>query len=44
MIERPTTRGLLHAPTFAQVLVATGARTVYTSGQVSIDEAVAGIT
>jgi enamine deaminase RidA (YjgF/YER057c/UK114 family) len=38
MIERPTTKGLLHTPTFAQVLVATGARTVYTSGQVSIDE------
>jgi hypothetical protein len=38
MIERPTTEGLLHTPTFAQVLVATGARTVYTSGQVSIDE------
>jgi enamine deaminase RidA (YjgF/YER057c/UK114 family) len=38
VIERPTTKGLLHTPTFAQVLVATGARTVYTSGQVSIDE------
>jgi enamine deaminase RidA (YjgF/YER057c/UK114 family) len=38
MIERPTTKGLLHTSTFAQVLVATGTRTVYTSGQVSIDE------
>lgn len=38
MIERPATTGLLHTPTFAQVLVATGARTVYTSGQVAIDE------
>jgi enamine deaminase RidA (YjgF/YER057c/UK114 family) len=38
MIERPMTKGLLHTPTFAQVLVATGARTIYTSGQVSIDE------
>jgi enamine deaminase RidA (YjgF/YER057c/UK114 family) len=38
MIERPPTKGLLHTATFAQVLVATGARTVYTSGQVSIDE------
>lgn len=38
MIERPLPRGLLRPPTFAQVLVATGVRTVYTSGQVSIDE------
>jgi putative Mg2+ transporter-C (MgtC) family protein len=38
MIERPTTKGLVHTPTFAQVLVATGARTIHTSGQVSIDE------
>jgi enamine deaminase RidA (YjgF/YER057c/UK114 family) len=38
MIERPTTEGLLRTPNFAQVLVATGTRTVYTSGQVSVDE------
>jgi enamine deaminase RidA (YjgF/YER057c/UK114 family) len=38
MKERPTTKRHLHTPTFAQVLVATGAHTVYTSGQVSIDE------
>jgi enamine deaminase RidA (YjgF/YER057c/UK114 family) len=38
MIERPTTKGLVHTPAFAQVLVATGSRTVCTSGQVSIDK------
>lgn len=38
MIERPVCKGLLPSLTFAQVLVATGARTIYTSGQVSIDE------
>ena len=38
MIERPESKGLLHTPTFAQVLVATGARTVDISGQVSVDE------
>jgi enamine deaminase RidA (YjgF/YER057c/UK114 family) len=30
--------GLLHNPAFSQVVTATGARTVYTAGQVSIDE------
>ena len=38
MIERPTPKGLLQNPTFAQVMVASGSRTIYTSGQVSIDE------
>src|ERR1700759_2941716 len=38
IIERPTPKGLMKNETFAQVLVATGTRTVYTSGQVSIDE------
>ena len=37
MIERPIPKGLLTNQAFAQVLVATGDRTVYTSGQVSID-------
>ena len=30
--------GLLHNPAFSQVVAATGARTIYTAGQVSIDE------
>jgi enamine deaminase RidA (YjgF/YER057c/UK114 family) len=38
MIERPIPTGLLINPAFAQVLVTTGDRTIYTSGQVSIDE------
>jgi enamine deaminase RidA (YjgF/YER057c/UK114 family) len=38
MIERPHPKGLLLTPSFAQVLIAKGSRTVYTSGQVSIDE------
>ncbi len=29
---------LLHNPSFAQVVAATGSRTIYTAGQVSIDE------
>jgi enamine deaminase RidA (YjgF/YER057c/UK114 family) len=37
MIERPIPKGLLTNEAFAQVLVATGDRTIYTSGQVSID-------
>jgi hypothetical protein len=36
-IERPTPNGLMQNQTFAQVLVASGTRTIYTSGQVSID-------
>jgi enamine deaminase RidA (YjgF/YER057c/UK114 family) len=37
-IERPHPKGLLHSPAFSQVVIASGARTIYTSGQVSIDE------
>jgi enamine deaminase RidA (YjgF/YER057c/UK114 family) len=38
MIERPRAKGLLHNPGFSQVVVASGTRTIYTAGQVSIDE------
>lgn len=38
MNERPTTNGLFHTPAYARVLVTTGARTVYASGHVSVDE------
>ena len=38
MIERPVPEGLMKNQTFAQVLVASGARTIYTSGQVAVDE------
>ena len=37
-IEHPHPKGLLQNPAFSQVVVATGARTIYVSGQVSIDE------
>lgn len=37
-IEHPRPEGLLHNPGFSQVVVASGTRTVYTAGQVSIDE------
>jgi enamine deaminase RidA (YjgF/YER057c/UK114 family) len=37
-IEYPRPHGLLQHPAFAQVVVACGTRTIYTSGQVSIDE------
>ena len=37
-IEHPRPAGLLHNPAFSQVVVASGKRTVYTAGQVSIDE------
>jgi enamine deaminase RidA (YjgF/YER057c/UK114 family) len=37
-IEYPYPKGLLQNPAFAQVVVASGARTIYTSGQVSVDE------
>jgi enamine deaminase RidA (YjgF/YER057c/UK114 family) len=37
-VEHPTPKGLLHNPGFSQVVVATGKRTIYTAGQVSIDE------
>lgn len=38
MIEHPRTEGLLHNPAFSQVVAASGTRTIYTAGQVSIDE------
>lgn len=38
-IEYPSPKGLLNNPAFSQVAVATGQRTIYVSGQVSIDEA-----
>ena len=37
-IEYPRLGGLLHNPGFSQVVVASGTRTIYTAGQVSIDE------
>jgi enamine deaminase RidA (YjgF/YER057c/UK114 family) len=37
-IEHPRPEGLLHNPRFSQVVVASGTRTIYTAGQVSIDE------
>jgi enamine deaminase RidA (YjgF/YER057c/UK114 family) len=37
-IEHPTPQGLLVNPAYSQVVVATGRRTVYTAGQISIDE------
>ena len=37
-LEYPRAKGLLHNPAFSQVAVASGARTIYTAGQVSIDE------
>jgi len=37
-IERPVAQGLLVNPGFSQVVAATGKRTIYTAGQVSIDE------
>ena len=37
-IEHPRTEGLLHNPAFSQVVAASGTRTIYTAGQVSIDE------
>lgn len=36
--ERPTAKGLLTNQGFSPVVVATGKRTIYTAGQVSIDE------
>jgi enamine deaminase RidA (YjgF/YER057c/UK114 family) len=38
IVERPRTDGLLHNPAFLQVVVASGTRTIYTAGQVSINE------
>ena len=37
-LEHPHPEGLLHNPAFSQVVVAVGTRTIYTAGQVSIDE------
>jgi enamine deaminase RidA (YjgF/YER057c/UK114 family) len=37
-IEHPRPQGLLHNPGFSQVVVASGTRTIYTAGQVSIDQ------
>jgi enamine deaminase RidA (YjgF/YER057c/UK114 family) len=37
-IEYPSAKGLFKNPAFSQVVVATGARTIHISGQVSIDE------
>ena len=37
-VEHPASRGLLTNQGFSQVVVATGRRTIYTAGQVSIDE------
>jgi enamine deaminase RidA (YjgF/YER057c/UK114 family) len=36
--EHPRPKGLLHNPSFSQVVLARGTRTIYTAGQVSIDE------
>ena len=38
IVERPAPEGLLTNQGFSQVVVATGKRTIYTAGQVSIDE------
>jgi enamine deaminase RidA (YjgF/YER057c/UK114 family) len=38
MIEHLRPDGLLHNPAFSQVVAASGRRTIYTAGQVSIDE------
>ena len=37
-LEHPRVEGLLHNPAFSQVVAASGRRTIYTAGQVSIDE------
>jgi enamine deaminase RidA (YjgF/YER057c/UK114 family) len=37
-LEHPRPEGLLHNPGFSQVVAASGRRTIYTAGQVSIDE------
>ena len=37
-VEHPAPKGLLLNPGFSQVVVAMGKRTIYTAGQVSIDE------
>jgi enamine deaminase RidA (YjgF/YER057c/UK114 family) len=37
-IEHPRPKGLLHNQGFSQVVAVSGARTIYTAGQVAIDE------
>lgn len=37
-LEHPRAEGLFHNPGFSQVVAASGRRTIYTAGQVSIDE------
>jgi enamine deaminase RidA (YjgF/YER057c/UK114 family) len=37
-IEHPRAEGLLHNSGFSQLVIASGTRTIYTAGQVSIDE------
>src|SRR5882762_2322422 len=37
-LEHPHAEGLLRNPAFSQVVAASGSRTIYTAGQVSIDE------
>ena len=37
-LDHPRATGLLDNPSFSQVVAATGSRTIYTAGQVSIDE------
>lgn len=37
-LEYHRPKGLLHNPGFSQVVAASGSRTIYTAGQVSIDE------
>jgi enamine deaminase RidA (YjgF/YER057c/UK114 family) len=37
-LERPDPQGLLRNPAYSHVVVASGARTIYTAGQVAIDE------
>lgn len=37
-LEHPRPQGLLYNAAFSQVVAATGTRTIYTAGQVSIDE------
>jgi enamine deaminase RidA (YjgF/YER057c/UK114 family) len=38
ILEHPRPEGLLHNQGFSQVVAASGRRTIYTAGQVSIDE------
>jgi enamine deaminase RidA (YjgF/YER057c/UK114 family) len=37
-LERPDPQGLLRNPAYSHVVVASGTRTIYTAGQVAIDE------